>query len=273
MRTPCIAGWHRTTRYCLCRPLLSVTYAMIFGNRLASSMCVVRRTEFFRGGQKRGENTKLAARRNSRCQSRVHRSFSARSLSRNHSKRRNYEASSKIATSVGLMLLLACVSFAHTLRSITTTVQTLVNTRPTLGKRSRRRTRSWSNASRAREQRPDGKSWTEVPSGGDVEVFAIETTQNQQPMETSYNGFRGGRRWGFGGGFADATTTVETYKVGTLVVDLFDAKTEKVIWRSSSSDTLSDKADKNTKNLDKGVNKSVPAFPSLPVEGTLRRAR
>src|SRR5712691_5454221 len=85
------------------------------------------------------------------------------------------------------------------------------------------------------------KGLAEVPSGGEVEVFAIETTQTQQTLDTFYNGFGGGRRWGFGGGFGDATTTVETYKVGTLVVDLFDAKTEKVIWRSSSSDTLSDK--------------------------------
>ncbi len=104
------------------------------------------------------------------------------------------------------------------------------------------------------------KGWTEVPSGGDVEVFAIETTRNQQTLDTFYNGFGGGRRWGFGG-FGDATTTVETYKVGTLVVDLFDAKTEKLIWRSSSSDTLSDKADKNTKNLNKGVNKMFQHFP------------
>jgi hypothetical protein len=109
------------------------------------------------------------------------------------------------------------------------------------------------------------KGWTEAPSGGDVEVFAIETTENQQTLDTFYNGFGGGRRWrGFGGGFGDATTTVETYKVGTLVVDLFDAKTEKVIWRSSSSDTLSDKADKNTKNLDKGVNKMFQHFPPAP---------
>src|SRR5258705_1408053 len=36
---------------------------------------------------------------------------------------------------------------------------------------------------------------TEVPSGGDVEVFAIETTQNQQTLDTSYNWFgEGGRR-------------------------------------------------------------------------------
>src|ERR1700720_4144281 len=82
------------------------------------------------------------------------------------------------------------------------------------------------------------KGWTLVPSGGDVEVFAIETTQNQQTLDTFYNGFGGGRR--FGGGFGDATTTTETYQVGTLVVDLFDAKTKKLVWRSSSSDTLSD---------------------------------
>src|SRR6202162_877709 len=109
------------------------------------------------------------------------------------------------------------------------------------------------------------KGWALVPSGGDVEVFAIETTQNQQTLDTFYNVFGGGRRWGgFGGGFGDATTTVETYRVGTLVIDLFDAKTEKLIWRSSSSDTLSDKADKNTKNLDKGVNKMFQHFPPAP---------
>jgi len=102
------------------------------------------------------------------------------------------------------------------------------------------------------------KGWTLVPSGGAVEVFAIETTKDQQSLDTFYNGFGGGRRWG---GFGDATTTVETYKVGTLVVDLFDAKTEKLIWRGSASDTLSDKADKNTKNLDKGVSKIFQHFP------------
>jgi hypothetical protein len=37
-----------------------------------------------------------------------------------------------------------------------------------------------------------------------------------------------------------------------------------LIWRSSSSDTLSDKADKNTKNLDKGVNKMFQHFPPAP---------
>jgi len=63
---------------------------------------------------------------------------------------------SKIATSVGLMLLVACVSFAHTSRPITTTVQTLVNTRPTPGKRSRRRPALGRPHQECGEQRPDG---------------------------------------------------------------------------------------------------------------------
>jgi Domain of unknown function (DUF4136) len=103
------------------------------------------------------------------------------------------------------------------------------------------------------------KGWTQVPSGGNVAIVAVEMTQNQQTLDTFYNGFGGGWRWG--GGFRDATTTVENYKVGTLVVDLFDANNKKLIWRGSSSDTLSDKSDKNIKNLDNGVQKMFNHFP------------
>jgi Domain of unknown function (DUF4136) len=110
------------------------------------------------------------------------------------------------------------------------------------------------------------KGWTPVESGGDVAIVAVEMTRNQQTLDTFYDGFGGGwgwRRFG-GGGFGEATTTTENYKVGTLVVDLFDANTKKLIWRGSSSDTLSSKSDKNIKELDKGVQKM---FDHLPPEG------
>jgi len=105
------------------------------------------------------------------------------------------------------------------------------------------------------------KGWTQVESGGDVCILAMEITQNQQTLNTFYDGFGGGWRWRGLGGFGDATTTTETYQVGSLVVDLFDAKTKTLIWRGSSSDTLSNNADKNTKNLDKGVQKMFAHFP------------
>ena len=107
------------------------------------------------------------------------------------------------------------------------------------------------------------KGWNQVDSGGDVSVVAMEITRNQQTLNTFYNGFGGGwgwRRFG-GGGFGEATTTTETYKVGTLVVDLFDTKTKKLLWRGTSSDTLSNNSDKNIKNLDKGVEKLFKHFP------------
>ena len=103
------------------------------------------------------------------------------------------------------------------------------------------------------------KGLMEVASGGDVSIVAIEMTKNQQTLDTFYNGFGGGWRWG--GGFGDATTTVDTYKVGTLVVDLFDATSKKLIWRGSASDTLADKSDKNIQSLNKGVRKMFDHFP------------
>jgi hypothetical protein len=107
------------------------------------------------------------------------------------------------------------------------------------------------------------KGWTQVESGGDVSIVAMEITRNQQTLNTFYNGFGGGwgwRRFG-GGGLGEATTTTETYKVGTVVVDLFDTKTKQLIWRGATSDTLSDNSDKNIKNLDKGVEKMFKNFP------------
>jgi uncharacterized protein DUF4136 len=103
------------------------------------------------------------------------------------------------------------------------------------------------------------KGFEEVASGGDVSIVAVEMTKTQRTLDTFYNGLGGG--WRFGGGFGDATTTVDTCKVGTLVVDLFDAKTKKLMWRGSASDTLSDKSDKNIQNLNKGVQKMFDHFP------------
>jgi hypothetical protein len=105
------------------------------------------------------------------------------------------------------------------------------------------------------------KGWTQVPSDGNISLVAIEATKNQQTLNTFYNGFGGGWRWG---GFGNATTTVDNYKVGTLVLDMFDTQTKKLVWRGSSSDTLSDKTDKNIKNLDKGVQKMLKDFPPEP---------
>jgi Domain of unknown function (DUF4136) len=105
------------------------------------------------------------------------------------------------------------------------------------------------------------KGWTQVDSGGDVSVVAVEITRDRQTLNTYYDGFGGGWRWRGFGGMGEATTTTETYKVGSLVVDLFDAKTRQLIWRGNSSDTLSNNSNKNIQNLDKDVEKMFKNFP------------
>ena len=89
------------------------------------------------------------------------------------------------------------------------------------------------------------KGWRQVASGGDVSLTATEITEEQQILNNH----------------DDLISTTETYQVGSLVVEMFDTRTAKLIWRGSSSDTLSSKPDKNIKNLDKGVQKMFKNFP------------
>jgi hypothetical protein len=105
------------------------------------------------------------------------------------------------------------------------------------------------------------KGWTQVNSGGDVAIVAIKTTQTQRSLQTFYDGFGGGWRWRGFGGMGEATTTEEDYKEGTLVVDMYDGKTKQLIWRGSAEGALSNNANKNEKNLDKGVAKMFKKFP------------
>ena len=98
-------------------------------------------------------------------------------------------------------------------------------------------------------------------SGGDAGVAAYGSTQNQQSVETMYNGFGGGWRWRGFGGMGESTTTVQNTPVGTLRVDIFDGNTKQLIWRGSSSDTLSGKAEKNEKKLVKDVEEMFKKFP------------
>jgi hypothetical protein len=86
------------------------------------------------------------------------------------------------------------------------------------------------------------KGWTEVPSGGDVALVAVERTSIW--------------RWeGFG------TPTAASGEVGTLVVSMFDGKSKDLIWRGKVSSNLSSDPDKNTKKLYKDVQKMFKNFP------------
>jgi len=109
------------------------------------------------------------------------------------------------------------------------------------------------------------KGWQMDPSGGQVKLVAVGATQNQKEYNTFYDGMGGGgwgwrRGWG-GGGFGDAYTTVDQIPVGTLVLDMYDPQTHKLLWRATSSETLSSKPEKNADKLKKAIDKMLDKFP------------
>jgi hypothetical protein len=46
-----------------------------------------------------------------------------------------------------------------------------------------------------------------------------------------------------------------------MQVDVFDAKTKKMVFRGTASDDISDKPEKNSKKIDKAVEKMFKDFP------------
>jgi len=112
-------------------------------------------------------------------------------------------------------------------------------------------------------QELSAKGWKPVDSNPDALVLLHGATSKEKTLNTFYSGGYGGygyRGWGMGG-MGTATTTTSEYLVGTLVVDIFDAKTKQLMFRGTASDEISDKADKNAKKLQKVADKMFKDFP------------
>ena len=100
------------------------------------------------------------------------------------------------------------------------------------------------------------RGWTKAPADqADLAVVVNVTTQPQQKLETFYTGWGG---WGWGG-WGPVETTVHTYLKGTMVVDLFDAKTKKLVWRGVATETVSDNPAKNAERINKSIEKMFGA--------------
>ena len=110
------------------------------------------------------------------------------------------------------------------------------------------------------EQALTEKGWTKVePDKADAAGASRCDREKQRTLNTFYSGTGayggyGWRGWGAGGGMGTATTTESEYIVGTLVVDIFDAK--QLMFRGTAQDELSDKPEKNAKKLAKASDKA-----------------
>ncbi|WP_158787609.1 DUF4136 domain-containing protein [Granulicella sp. L46] len=84
----------------------------------------------------------------------------------------------------------------------------------------------------------------------------IVTANGGMQQQTSYTAM--GMR-GFGGGMG--TITPQQNVIGTLIVDLYDAKTQSLVWRGMGQNTLSNNGSKNQQVVQKAVTKMFKQWP------------
>jgi len=90
---------------------------------------------------------------------------------------------------------------------------------------------------------------------------AIITYQAGVEVERQLNSWGSGPRWsGFG------TVNVEQIHTGLLLVDIYEAKTGRLIWRGFASDTISDDIEKNEKRMNEAVSKMFKQLPAARTE-------
>ncbi len=105
------------------------------------------------------------------------------------------------------------------------------------------------------------KGLTQRDENPDLWVVTHPRLSKQTQINTYNTGW--GYGWGWRGGMGTTTSTVEEIPVGTLVVDLVDAKANELVWRGTASDTLKENAtpEERDKNLNAAMAKLFENFP------------
>ena len=104
------------------------------------------------------------------------------------------------------------------------------------------------------------KGWVELAEGaGQAAVIVHVATSEQHTDEAFYKGW-GGWNWRWNGPGSPARS-VGDYKVGTVVVTIFDADTKQVIWRGFAADAISKNPKEADKVHDTAVAKIFAHFP------------
>ena len=109
------------------------------------------------------------------------------------------------------------------------------------------------------EQALQTKGYQIAPEpAADAIAVAHAATREKHTYRTFYDTWPGGG-WRFGW----AVPVVEEYDftVGTLVVDIFDARTKQAVWHGSARGVISDSLEQNIKEVKLAVDKLLSRFP------------
>jgi hypothetical protein len=107
---------------------------------------------------------------------------------------------------------------------------------------------------------------TEVEENPDVHVTYYGSSDQDTHFHTTYSGVntwsgtgRNSTRMGFG--VTSSTTRPTTVTRGTLIIDIWDASENAMLWRSVATSTLSSSPERNAKTINSAVEKAFESFP------------
>lgn len=107
-----------------------------------------------------------------------------------------------------------------------------------------------------------GKGWAVAdPAAADVTVMVHGASESKTRLTAMYSG--GG--WRFGG-MGSGSIEEREYRVGTLLVDIFDAGSKNLLYRGVAQGELATSVEKNEKKIGKAVTKLFKDFPPAPAK-------
>ena len=108
-----------------------------------------------------------------------------------------------------------------------------------------------------------GRYMTEVAKDGDVSVTAVEASKDKQEYIDFYNSlgdWSWQRPWG-SGGLLDSPATVEDIPLRSLIIDMYDTKTHKLLWRGMVTAPPAKNEDQTDQEMDKAVTQLIGKYP------------
>ena len=103
----------------------------------------------------------------------------------------------------------------------------------------------------------------EVDSDPDVYVTYHGSTNQQLRFDTTYMTMSNWHRpgWHSGMGVTSSSTRATSVTQGTLVIDIWDASTNTLVWRAIATDTLSQNPERVTNAINRAVERAFRNFP------------
>ena len=102
------------------------------------------------------------------------------------------------------------------------------------------------------------KGLRRVDDGGDLTVTYHASAEKSVDIQTFDTGYPYGC---WGGCMSTSSTTVRPITTGTLVVDLVDSRTNRLIWRGQGSDTITDDPAETERKIYEIVGRMFAEFP------------